>query len=351
MSATDVMLVKATLRAGGTVLGAIIGLVIISIYSSLEVGSVIVANLWLWLSVAVVAFVCAVLMQYAGEYSYIFHLTAITVVIVAYSGSVLAAVGRLISVITGILIAMLAITIITHQRTHAVVFRNFEKVVFDCLELSVAGFSAGTGEPTELFEEVRKALIAAEDTVEARKKWRGWFRLRPEVEMDALAESVINLYHQCHNCFITARAVEFNVLLEDSDINEHFGPLIRNVCEIMKMLGARISNMHDIQTPNDLGFTGEVEDLSREIFAFNRTYQIYSEGFLKVKRLRAPLSSIFIALAVVTMALSEYCISVCSVPTVIAIDSQILADIKSRMTTVDSNLKFLLKSGPAVGKK
>ena len=342
------VLVKATLRAAGTLIGALIGLGIVAIYTGLQTGSALTADIWLWLSVAGVACVLALLMQFAGENAYIYHLTSITVVIVAYSGEVLVAVGRFISVLAGIAIAMISILIFCHEPTHKRVSRYYEVAVTLCFRLLSETITVSTDAENSLIPELRMALFNAEDALEARKKWRGWFRLREEPEMDALSESVVNLYHECHSCSITARIIDLHELVTEQDVSLVFQPILKRFSDLLRDLATELPRMHDISLPNTVTFTHTVEQLADVIAALNVAYLDNLEGILTPKALGRRFNSIMVVLAVTVISLAQYCSDSCTIPTLVRIDPVLLLDIKSRLELVQTNVRLFLKSGPAI---
>ena len=344
---TERMLVEGASQAAGTVLGAIAGVGIAAIYASLVDDEPNTASLWLWVAVTLAAFIGATLMKFAGENAYIFHLSMMTVTIVAYSSGILVAVGRFISVITGIVIAIGSLLIFTREKTHSAVLRYYETVVSNCLSLATFAFTTTEGQPDEILERVRGSLFSAEDTLDARRKWRGWFRLSKEVEIDHLAESVIKLYHQSHNCYITSRAVDFTSLLEDHDMRLHFTPLIEKACATLADLALEVPRIHNIKQANTETFTAKVEELSTVVVKINQIYLLHRGGFLKAKSLRWHVNSMSVSLAMLSIALAQYYINACAVPTESPIDADLHMSMTCRLELVQSQLRGFLKSGPA----
>ena len=337
-------LVKAALRAFGTLLGAVIGMGIVAIYTGLKTGSTLTADLWIWFAVAGVAFLLALLMQYAGDNSYIYHLTSITVVIVAYSGDILIAVGRFISVLAGTVIAMASLLLFSHEPTHKRVSRYYELAVRSCLTLvQVALTEQGIG-GSDVIPTVREALFNAQDALEARQKWRDWFRLSDESEMHALSESVINLYHECHSCAITANIVDLPGLMREEDFALHFEPLLQRFATLISNLQVELHIMHDISQPNTTAFAETIEKLAELITALNAVYQDHLESSIIGLR----VNSIIVVLAVTVISLAQYCIDACNIPTVVPMHASLLGDMTCRLELVQSELRMFLKSGPAV---
>jgi len=350
MKQTEQMLVASTIQAAGTIFGAIIGLGIGAVHTTLLPVDPLTARIFLGVALALACFIGAIMMKFAGKNANFFQLSAITAVGVAYSGTIFTSVGRFISLFSGIVIAMCCVYVFSHEDTHHTALRFAEKSVQSCLRLAVLAFSdsEGTEEPSELFDSVRMAISSEEDTLEARKKWRGWMRLKAEPEMERLSESVITLYHRCHNCFITAKAVEFVSLSSDPDISAHFQVLILEWLELIKRLTEEVPNLHNTKLAKTTSFAGKIEELGKVVFKISQVYRDHRDGFLKRKSLRWHINSITVSLAVTVIALAQYCTDACKVPTPIPIDPIVLDEIETRLDRVQTSLKAFLKSGPAV---
>ena len=374
MSQTERMLVKSILRGIGTLFGAALGLGILSVNAAIDptgTGTMLTANLWLWIAISMTVFLSSVLMLFAGDNSYAFHLCSITVVIVSYSGSIIQGVVRFLSVLLGIVLSVLAVLLVSHERTHHALLLFYRQVADKGIDMIIASLicwdkpeiesassqaSPKTGEPcAALLETIRTSLFSAEEALIARKKLRRWTRMAPEPFLDDLSVAVVNLYHECHNLFVTSSNIG---VPEHTEFSRVFGPDLKAL-----LMGFREFKMSLLgegsRGPGEIGqmqvecssYTPiPVISLSHLLSNWARIVQVYGThrtGFLAERTLRWQLNAINISLAGVLHAIASYLEAVYKVEGNKRSKGQNL-EISVRLGQIKSELEQFLRSGPVV---
>jgi hypothetical protein len=411
MSQRERMLVKSTLRAIGTLVGGILGMGVVLIAEVLaksgateaQINKSPGASMWLLTSVSLLCFLNALFMRMFKENAYIFHLASITLLIVGYSNDVEAGVWRLASVVVGILLSVISILLFNYEKANRAVLSFYQAVVRQSLifmnnalkpaarapgsgpsaatmkavtaaleGLTVNGLSVmgtvrarqqlkGTSQEDGcvqdvLLERVRCLLFGAEDALAARKRWRSWFRLRPEVEMDRVSTEIVNFYHECHNMY--AASLNHSPqndkswsagLFEDSDFKLWFMPVVDDIRhELVDVFAYQVDLLHNPDHLPEDDCVASLERIARLLVEFANRYTDHRDGFLEIKHLRWSVNALVISLAGCLVTLTMYVTAVLKVPMVASLDEETTKDMIQRLDRVRERTAIYIKSGPRV---
>jgi Fusaric acid resistance protein family len=207
MSYAEKLLVKALLRSIGTVIGAGLGMVIVT---NTE-------NLMKLVLLPVFGMGLSLCMKASSE-PYIFHLASITMVIVGFSDSVLSGLYRFTSVFIGIAVSVISAFVFAPNAKQSLI-ENYEKVGDMCIRLLLADQKDGDSRLGGLCE-IRRAVFFAEEAYTARKKLRKWTHcFAEESKMEKLSQSAINFYHESHNFYLMREGIKKPVEISTEEMS------------------------------------------------------------------------------------------------------------------------------------
>ena len=316
MSAPERIIVRAILRAVGSLFGAAVGAcIVLSFENMLDLDDGpedVAAYLFQWFAVTVIAFCCGVACKVWKDYSYSTLLILYTVAHSLYPPNIEDTLQWCSSVCCGAITALITLLIFHFPSAFKAVLELNGQVLCNCLDF-VSNSIYDSGDSSVTFEKIKsisRRLATATDAM------NHYTRVHKHIPSDRLyitkyrdlSGSLRRVYHSAHNMHLTLDSCDIAGLFLNERFCEVFGFHLLKFKDLLSSLKPVVVEMHS-NAKSTAGIERAADylcDMSECLDSMNRMHALHSTGFLTRDGIRWNVVCMLITLAPVVTALSEY---------------------------------------------
>ena len=316
MSAPERIIVRAILRAVGTLFGAAVGACIVLAFENmldLEDGPEdVAAYAFQWFAVTFTAFCCGIACKIWKDYSYSTLMILYTVARSLYPPRIEDTLRWSASVCCGAAVALLTLAIFHFPSAFKAVLELNGHVLCHCLDF-VTNSIYDSGDASITFDKIKsisRRLATATDAM------NHYTRVHSHIPSDRLyiakykelSSSLRRVYHTAHNMHLTLESCDIAGLFMNERFCEVFGFHLLRFKDLLSSLKPVVYEMHlnGKSTESIARAASSLCDISDCLDAMNRMHAMHSTGFLTKDGIRWNVVCMLITLAPVVTALSEY---------------------------------------------
>lgn len=254
MTHPERMIIRSLQRVAGSVIGAALGIAIVSLMANMQHLSV-VSRLFQWSCITLVALLTGVACRLIPYHKYVFSLILFTVAIAIYPPNINSAISWMVSVCAGAVIALLAIVIAHVPPASQTVLNLYAQVIVSSIyfvEFAIAApVRAGTAPPSKrpaskIIHRITTDLAVAHECLGHYNQLNRWFCLSSKTvtDLQRLSSSAHAVYHSCHNLFLTFRIGGTSELFSLTTFTDIYGYDMLRLKEILSDLSSDLVDMH-----------------------------------------------------------------------------------------------------------
>jgi hypothetical protein len=324
MSVPERILVRAVLRAFGSIVGAILGVVLVLIYEKIgtQKDSELVSvgqYIFQLLAIVSIAFICSVSVKLFKDFTYAFLLVLFTVAIALYPPSLEVAIDWMCSVCLGVSIAGISLAVFHYPSAAQTVLDCNVEVLTSCVDfvaisIGIVPSHREAGHAKVVHNLTHKLAVSHEalhNYVRVHKYIRG--HQDTVQNLEKLSVALRGVYHRSHSVYLTLRCYSDTTdLFADEKFCEIFGYHILRLKEIFLAIKEKLSAVHRRKTAfNELEFTDVIHDLeiSKNIMYTLKSLYLKNQSEAPQHTTRWSVLCILLTMAPVISALTEYMIA------------------------------------------
>ena len=323
MSVPERILVRAVLRAFGSVVGAMLGVILALLYEQLGEDQAVPTTsqrLFQLFAMIVVSLICSISVKMFKDFTYAFVLILNTVAIAVYPPNLDVAVEWMASVCVGVAIAGFSLAVFHYPSAAQTVLDCYAEVMTSCVDfvaLSICG-SACHLDKSQHHEQVHTLTHKLSVSHEALQNY---IRVHKYIKshkatvshLNALSEALRAVYHRAHSVYLTLTHASNADLFADEQFCQIFGYHVLRLKDTFLAIKEKLSGIHQrkhaFNSDQFILLIADLENLNTILFTLKTLYLKHQDGFLAAKNIRWSVLCVLITVAPVVSALTDYALA------------------------------------------